>query len=170
MKEKLRVHIRWMIRRDMSEVLDIENKCFEFPWTEDDFIRCLRQRNCIGMVAEHDDRVMGYMIYALFDKSIHLLNFAVCKAFHRRGVGRQLVDKMVGKLSHLRRNKICLEIRDSNIDAQKFFSKCGFLAKQIMPQFYQETDDDAYTFEYQYGRGEPAFVPTNRIAGMFAKG
>ena len=53
-KEQVRVHIRWMIRRDMPEVLDIENQAFEFPWTEEDFIRCLRQRNCIGMVAELD--------------------------------------------------------------------------------------------------------------------
>ena len=44
-KQELCVHIRWMIRRDMAEVLDIEGQCFEFPWSEDDFVRCLRQRN-----------------------------------------------------------------------------------------------------------------------------
>ena len=49
-------HIRWMTRRDMVSVLEIENQCFEFAWSSDDFIRCLRQRNCIGMVAEKDDR------------------------------------------------------------------------------------------------------------------
>jgi len=49
-KQRLGVHIRWMIRRDMPEVLDIESGSFEFPWSEEDFIRCLRQRNCIGMV------------------------------------------------------------------------------------------------------------------------
>ena len=55
-KQEIRVHIRWMIRRDMPEVLDVERSSFEFPWAEDDFIRCLRQRNCIGMVAEVDDQ------------------------------------------------------------------------------------------------------------------
>src|SRR5690606_11527131 len=59
-KERLRVHIRWMIRRDMPEVLQIEKASFEFPWYEDDFIRCLRQRNCIGMVAEQGERVVGF--------------------------------------------------------------------------------------------------------------
>ena len=43
--QDLRVHIRWMIRRDMPEILDIENQSFEFSWSEEDFIRCLRQRN-----------------------------------------------------------------------------------------------------------------------------
>ena len=41
---EIAVHIRWMIRRDMPEVLQIEAASFEFPWLEDDFIRCLRQR------------------------------------------------------------------------------------------------------------------------------
>ena len=56
---QLRVHIRWMIRRDMAEVLEIERGAFEFPWFEEEFIRCLRQRNCIGMVAEHAERGVG---------------------------------------------------------------------------------------------------------------
>ena len=50
-KEQIRVHIRWMIRRDMPEVLQTEQESFEHSWTEEDFLRCLRQRNCIGMVA-----------------------------------------------------------------------------------------------------------------------
>ena len=70
-KQAVRVHIRWMIRRDMMEVLEIENQSFEFPWSEEDFIRCLRQRNCIGMVAEHDERVAGFMIYELHRNRLH---------------------------------------------------------------------------------------------------
>ncbi len=33
-KQAVRVHIRWMIRRDMPEVLAIEDESFEFPWLE----------------------------------------------------------------------------------------------------------------------------------------
>ena len=41
-KEQVRVHIRWMIRRDMPEVLQTEQESFEYAWTEEDFLRCLR--------------------------------------------------------------------------------------------------------------------------------
>ena len=58
-KEQARVHIRWMIRRDMPEVLQTEQLSFEYAWNEEDFLRCLRQRNCIGMVAEHGEKVEG---------------------------------------------------------------------------------------------------------------
>ncbi len=79
-QQDLQVHIRWMIRRDMPEVLAIENESFEFPWCEDDFIRCLQQRNCIGMVAEHEDRVVGFMIYELHKTELQVLNLAVSGA------------------------------------------------------------------------------------------
>ena len=55
------VHVRWMIRRDMPEVLGIEQQAFEFPWSDEDFTRCLRQRNCIGMVAEITDSVVAFI-------------------------------------------------------------------------------------------------------------
>src|SRR3954451_20269262 len=61
-KAQVRVHIRWMIRRDMPEVLAIEHAGFEYPWCEEECLRVLRQRNCIGMVAEYGERVVGFMI------------------------------------------------------------------------------------------------------------
>ena len=90
------VHIRWMIRRDMPTVLGIENSCFEFAWNEDDFIRCLRQRNCIGMVAEEDEQVVGFMIYELHKNRLHILNFAVHADHRRAGVGKAMLTKLLG--------------------------------------------------------------------------
>ncbi len=92
-KQEIRVHIRWMIRRDMAEVLQIERESFEFPWVDEDFIRCLRQRNCIGMVAEHEGRVVGFMIYELHRTRIHVLNFAVARSCQRLDV---IADANVG--------------------------------------------------------------------------
>src|SRR5436305_3532888 len=107
-----------MIRRDMVEALGIEKESFEFPWSEDDFIRCLRQRNCIGMVAEMDDRVVGFMIYELHKNRLHVLNFAVAARFRRRGIGSQMLRKLIGKLSQQRRSRIVLEVRETNLAAQ----------------------------------------------------
>jgi len=118
---EINVHIRWMIRRDMEEVLEIEKASFEFPWLEDDFLRCLRQRNCIGMVAEYDERVVGFMVYELHKDQLHVLNFSVRPDVRRRNVGQQMVDKLIGKLSRKGRNRIMLEIRETNLAAQMFF-------------------------------------------------
>lgn len=148
--EHIRVHIRWMIRRDMREVLDIERASFEHPWFEEEFIRCLRQRNCIGMVAEHAERVVGFMIYELHKTRLHILNFAVAADCRRRMVGSQMIDKLVGKLSSQRRTRISLEVRESNLTAQVFFSRMGFRATTVLHDFYDENDEDAYLFQYTH--------------------
>ncbi len=145
----LKAHVRWMIRRDMAEVLAIESECFEFAWDEDAFIRCLRQRNCIGMVAEHDDKVIGYMVYELRPTGIHLLNFAVHPCAQGKGVGRVMLEKLLDKMGQKRRSIAC-EVRDSNLDAQLFFRAMGFKAISILRGSYDDTDEDAYVFQYRH--------------------
>ena len=147
-KDQVCVHIRWMIRRDMPEVLGIENQSFEFPWCEDDFLRSLRQRNCIGMVAECDERIVGFMIYELHKNRLHIMNFAVRAEFRRRGVGSQMIRKLIGKLSQQRRNKILLEVRETNLPAQLFFRSSGFRAISLLREFYEDTPEDAYLMQF----------------------
>ena len=166
-KQQQRVHIRWMIRRDMAEVLEIETEGFEFPWCEEEFIRCLRQRNCIGMVAEHDERVVGFMIYELHKTRLHILNFAVGRTVRRRGVGTQMMAKLIGKLSSQRRTRILLEVRETNLAAQLFFRAKGFRAVSVLRDFYDDTPEDAYLMQYRYRPTETEIVvPVNRITKL----
>lgn len=149
-KTPLCVHIRWMIRRDMAEVMAIEKQSFEFPWTEDDFVRSLRQRNCIGMVAECDERIVGFMIYELHRNRLHLLNFSVRTEFRRRGVGSQMLRKLIAKLTQQRRNRILLEVRETNLTAQLFFRANGFRAISLLRSYYEDTPEDAYLLQFQH--------------------
>jgi ribosomal-protein-alanine N-acetyltransferase len=165
-KQEVGVHIRWMIRRDMAEVLDIENRSFEFPWSEEDFIRCLRQRNCIGMVAEYDEQVVGFMIYELHKNRLHILNFAVHPDFRRRHVGTSMVRKLIGKLSQQRRNRILLEIRETNLDAQLFFRDLDFRAISVLRDFYDDTTEDAYLMQFRYQQEVLEEIPGNRISRL----
>lgn len=143
-----------MIRRDMQDIHRIENALFcDQAWTEEDFVRCLRQRNCIGMTAEnYEGDIVGYMIYELHRTRLHLLNFAVDPGYHRKGIGRQMIGKLVAKLSHQRRTKIVTEVRESNLSALYFFKSMGFLAVGLLKDYYQEPghecDDDAILLEY----------------------
>ena len=165
-KEQVRVHIRWMIRRDMPEVLQAEQESFEYAWTEEDFLRCLRQRNCIGMVAEQGEKVVGFMIYELHKAKLHILNFAVSPACRRAGVGAQMVAKLISKLSSHRRTRITLEVRETNLPAQLFFRTQGFRAVRVLRAYYEDSGEDAYLMEYRFAddAGEDADEAVNRIA------
>src|SRR5690606_15685441 len=83
--------------------------------------------NCIGMVAEDAmGLVVGFMVYELHKRQLHLLKFAVAKRYRRLGVGAQMVAKLVGKLGPHLLTRIVLEVRESNLAAQLFFRAQGF--------------------------------------------
>jgi|694.fasta_scaffold02340_19 ribosomal-protein-alanine N-acetyltransferase len=146
---KQTVHIRWMIRRDLPSILAIESKSFEFPWTEDEFVRCLRQRDCIGMVAECAERVVGFMIYELQRTRIHVLSFAVHPEYRRQSVGSAMIEKLFAKLAYQRRNRIVLEVRETNLPAQLFFKSLGFKATGVLRNFYDDSTEDAFLMQFR---------------------
>ena len=148
-------HLRWMLRCDMPQVLGIERSCFEFPWDEDAFIMCLRQRNCVGMVATTDDgsdygKIVGFMIYELHKMRLHVLNFAVANEARRQKVGEAMAKKLAGKLSWDRRNRIMLEVRETNVAAQLFWRSQGYKAISVLRNYYVDTAEDAYLMRYRH--------------------
>ena len=119
------------------------------------------------MVAELDHDVVGFMIYELHKSRLHVLNFSVASAMRRRGVGSQMVAKLISKLSHERRTRILLEVRETNLAAQLFFRALGYRAVSVLREFYEDTPEDAYIMEYQYQASqEEKIFPINRIARL----
>ena len=163
--DAMRTQIRWLIRRDMDEVLSIERGSFQFPWTEEEFLCCLRQRNCIGTVAELDHKIVGFMIYELHKSMLRILNFAVAPDVRRGGIGRQMVQRLVDKLSQQRRREIVLEVRETNVPAQLFFANSGFRAVTVLRKHYDDTCEDAYYMRYCLTEDSTIpFIPHNRIS------
>ena len=162
--DRLRIQLRWMIRRDMPEVLAIEQEAFEFPWSDEDFTRCLRQRNCIGMVAEVGDSVVAFMIYELHRTRLHVLNFAVRRSHRRLGIGTQMMGKLFAKLSVERRDRILLEVRECNLPAQVFFRSLGYRAISVLKDFYEDSTEDAYLMQFLSAEAASVAMP-RRMAG-----
>jgi ribosomal-protein-alanine N-acetyltransferase len=57
------------------------------------------------MVAELADSVVAFMIYELHRSRLHMLNFAVTRSHRRLGVGTQMMEKLVAKLTPDRRGE-----------------------------------------------------------------
>ena len=163
----MQVHIRWMIRRDIQEVLQIEKSNFEFPWSEEDLIDHLRQRNCIGMVTEYEDQIVGFVVYQLHKKFLGISNLAVKKDCQRMGVGTQIINKLKNKLSRQRRTQLRFLIRETNFGGQQFLAAQQFKACGIQPAPWEETDEDGYKMLFAINRtlGQE-FHPENRISKL----
>lgn len=154
MTTPLKPNIRLMTRRDLPAVLEIENASFGFPWSRDDFLTCLRNRSCYGIVADLGRGLSGFAIYELAPKEIKLLNFAVWPNARRRRVGLQLVDAITSKLTTARPD-LTLMLGERNLPGQLFFRACGFLAVEVLREQFGE--DDGYAMVYSTAKEPPAF-------------
>lgn len=159
-------HVRWMIRRDMPPTLRIEAASFPSPWVEEDFLKCLRTQNCIGMVVERQaGGVLGYMVYELHKTHLTLLNLAVDPDHRRDGLGSMMVGKLLAKLCSHRRTAVLVTPGERNLGAQLFFKSHGFRAEGVARLLYKDTGEDGYRMAYrEQPLGPPSLELPNRLS------
>jgi len=146
--------LRWMLRGDMDRVLEIEALSFPFPWGVDDFIRMLRQRNCIGKVAEIRGEVAAYIVYEMRKASYVILNIAVAPHIRRRGLGRLLIGQLQQACSVHRLRSIEAIVVESNLEGQLFFRDRGFRCRKTLAGFFNQGNQTGYRFVWTKKAGK----------------
>lgn len=140
------VEHRWMIRRDLDDVVWIEERSYEQPWSKDHFLHCLRTRNVIGMVQESGGQITGYAVYEFNRREIDVLSFAIHPHFRRRGNGRVLLWQLKKKLNDKRRF-LHATLSERNVTGQLFLRSCGFRVIETIDQLFDQVTD-AYVFRF----------------------
>ena len=167
---QMKLLVRWMIRRDVPETMAINRLSFDHPWQDDDeLMHHMKRRNTIGMVAELDGRIVGYCVYSLYKQHIQIESMAVHPAYRGLGLGRVLVERLLGKLSHQRRDRVCVDVRETDLPDQTYFRHLDFWAYSIRHGHFRDTGEDAYQMFYVKGGccGERLPGSHNRISQYF---
>jgi len=158
------VYTRWVaLKDDLTAIHEIEQQSFDDPWSKEEIESCLRQRFMVGMVAIIEGQIAGFMIYEFGKHHLRVISLATATAFRRQGVATALIARLTGKLSPGLRERVSVEIREANLDAQLFFKSQGFSAVHIVRKPYEGCDEDAYRMEYPLIRN---FVSVNRISHL----
>lgn len=129
---------RWMIRRDMTEVVRLAQYSQFWNWDEEKFLECLRKRNCIGLVAEQGEKIVGFLVYELHKNKLEILN----AGWESSPIFKDMIDKLKGKLSEHSRTALDLVCSDRCDDLHIELRANNFLAN-INPSCSEE-----YYFRY----------------------
>lgn len=165
--------MRWLLRRDIDEILEIEKSCFPNPWCENDFVLCLRKETCIGVVLEDlSKNMVGYSVYEFNQNSIDVLNFAINPHQQKKGYGSHMLNSLKNRLEKKRRKFLSTTVAEGNLKAQLFFQKNGFVATNTLKNHWED-GNDAYLMKL-FSKPESfmppnhPFFPTNRISQYMA--
>ena len=78
-----------------------------------------------------------------------------------------MIAKLAAKLSSQRRNRIVLEVRETNLAAQLFFRENGFRTVSVLHSYYADTPEDAYMMQFRYRpERQLAAEPAERITRL----
>jgi ribosomal-protein-alanine N-acetyltransferase len=136
--------IRPMELADVDAVLKVEKASFATPWSREAFVTEVGDNDLARyLVAEVDGQIVGYAGMWLILDEAHITNVALLPSFRGRGLGSKLMEKLceLAKIAGARR--MTLEVRPSNLAAQRLYGRMGFEVCGIRPGYYTDSKEDA---------------------------
>ncbi len=129
---------------DIPIVAEIEKNNFSEPWSELAFKEELENELAICYVEKYLDKPVGYVCAQIVHPEAFLCTIACDNNLRRRGIGERLVSYLCDYCKYKRCESLSLEVRVSNIPAQKLYEKLGFENLGKRKNFYSKPTEDAY--------------------------
>lgn len=163
-KSNIELIVREGLEKDLSPIRRIETQSFHKPWRRETLRWTLLSDSIFVLVGEKQS-VLGYAIFTpnrprvnAFtmsefpeeSSSGHILNLAVSPDRRREGIATTLVDRVGRELESKGKDKIALEVRESNEAARNFYLQQGFEVTHTINGYYLNKDN-AYVMEKQLG-------------------
>jgi ribosomal-protein-alanine N-acetyltransferase len=120
-----RLRLRPMDEDDLAAVLAVERAGYPYPWTEGIFRDCLRAGYCCW-VLEQDGTMVGHGVLSVAVGEAHVLNVCVHPDLQGLGLGRRILERLLHLAREHEADTAFLEVRASNIVAQRLYESAGF--------------------------------------------
>ncbi|MCE5341981.1 MAG: ribosomal protein S18-alanine N-acetyltransferase [Eubacteriales bacterium] len=136
--------VRRMTAEDVSQVVEIEKATFATPWSRQSFLDEMEKNACARyLVAEEDGRIIAYGGAWIILEEGHITNIAVKQDSRGKGVGKALLKALMQYAANLGVQYLTLEVRKSNMTAQKLYEAFGFQTLGVRKDYYEDNGEDA---------------------------
>jgi len=145
---KNHIQFRTMQIADLNAVHRLESEIFPKPWALKSF-RFEIERNLlsdpwVAFIEENTStRIVGYIVPWMLVQEVHIANIAVDRAFRKLGIATRLLSGTLLHAKDLGVKIAILEVRASNIPAQKLYQSLDFEIVGRRKHYYQDNDEDA---------------------------
>jgi [ribosomal protein S18]-alanine N-acetyltransferase len=146
------IRFRPMTTSDMDEIMVIERSSYRFPWSLGFFLQELQVACARSILAEADGKIIGYVLFWLLPGTIDIHNVATHVNFRRRGVARLLLSRVLGLAREQSIDRVTLEVRKSNLPAQRLYDSIGFIITGVRKGYYSDDGEDALAMTLELPR------------------
>jgi ribosomal-protein-alanine N-acetyltransferase len=142
------LELRPMVREDLEAVAAIERAIHRFPWTLGNFSDAL-DNGYLCKVAELDGDIAGYAVMMPALDEVELLDIGIAAEYQGRGLGSDLLLRMIELAHSINLRRMFLEVRPSNLAALALYGKHDFRKIGLRRGYYAAGDEreDAIVME-----------------------
>ena len=139
------IEFRKLKLRDLSAIEEIERISYPTPWSRSMFAGELAKPSsiCLGAIEAEREELVGYLIISRYVDAWHVMNIAVAPEFRRRGIARNLMERLFEVTALDARRGYTLEVRVSNEAAIRLYEELGFKTRGIRRGYYTDNREDA---------------------------
>ncbi len=140
----MNVELRRIEIHDLDAVDEIEQASYPTPWSRSMFAAELQKPGSLSLGAYRESgELVGYLIVSRYVDAWHVMNVAVGPEYRRRGIARELLERLFEVTGGDPRRGYTLEVRVSNADAIRLYERLGFEARGIRRGYYTDNREDA---------------------------
>ncbi len=137
----MEINYTLMNESHVNGVYELSKACFSTPWSLDSISKEITNKNARYIIATDSDKVIGFVgIWIVFGEG-DITNIAVDKNYRNLKIGSNLLKELFKLIKKENCEAITLEVRKSNIPAQKLYKNFGFVEEAIRKKYYDDGED-----------------------------
>lgn len=127
---------------DVDKIVEIEMESFprDDIFEKGDLIRFLKEFPEGCFVAKKDGEVLGYGISKIEKEDGVIVSLAIRKDFRRRGVGSEILKRIIEVFERHKRKRILLHVNETNVEAISLYLNFGFQKEKRIKNYYKNGD------------------------------
>jgi len=141
---------------DLDELMAIEQKSFEMPWSRTSYEELAPMEGISIWVARLGGRLVGYMLLQHVVDALELHTFAVTPKLRNQGIGTRLMEHLLQEAKRLHVQSVFLQVRPTNNAARRIYQKLGFQVVGTRCAYYSNDGEDALVLRLMMGEGTEA--------------
>lgn len=144
MSNNKNIVVRFMTIADIDRVMEVEREAFTAPWDESIFHYELQNnRFAHYIVMEYNKEIIGHCGMWIMMSDAQITNIAIHPNYQGQGLGEKLLQDVFTYLKNFHVERLSLEVRVSNLSAQRLYEKMGFQKGGIRKSYYEDNFEDA---------------------------
>ena len=135
------IQIHKMTIHDLEQISNILNSEFDDFWNENLLKSEIENPNSKCIMAKLNNEIVGFACIWKAVDDIHVTNIVVKKIYRNQGIGSLLLKELINISNKENVTSITLEVKDSNLPAQKLYEKYGFKVLGRRKKYYNGIED-----------------------------